>query len=109
MYEDLPDRQRRIAGSEDILDTQRESGREDDTPVDRAARKYLKSRGRRIDIEYETGSRIDAFPYRLIELLRAKRFARLAGIELENKGLIDDMLPTLARITLDEINAGKIH
>ena len=101
-YEDLPEEQWSVAGIEDINDSEREQPRETDGPLEKAARKYLKSRGRRLDIEFETESRIDAFPYRLAELFRAWRFTKLSGITFNNSQHMDEMLPTLARITLEE-------
>lgn len=101
-YEDLPDEQRPIAGREDIKDIRREHPRDTDGPVEKAARKYLKARGRRIDIEFESRSRIDAFPYRLAEIFRARKFSRVAGIEIRERAQVDDLLPTYARITLEE-------
>lgn len=108
-YEDLPEEQRPIAGAEDFRDFHREEGHETDGPIEKAARKYLKVRNRRIQIEFESGYRSDAILYRLAELFRARRFAKLAQIEIENRQNMDNMLPTLARITLDEPDIQELH
>lgn len=107
-YEELPPEQRPIAGKEDVLDVSREIFLDSDTPVERAARKYLRSRRRRQDIEFELG-RGDAFLQRMVELFRARRFAKLAKIQIEDRKAVDEMLPTLARYTIDEPDTGEIH
>lgn len=108
-YEELPPEQRPIAGAEDVKDVFREIASESDSPVEKAARKYLRSRNRRINIEFESGGKADALLYRLVELIRARKFRKVAGIEIGDRENMDNMLPTLARMTLDEPDIGEIH
>jgi len=99
--EEFSSNQSAIAGAENIKDSRRIEFKDWDTKEQRAAKKYLKSRGRRLDIEFETGSKIDTFPYRLVEIIRARQFAKISGVDFENRQQLDDMLPSLARILID--------
>lgn len=74
---------------------------EDDSPAVRAARSYLKKRDRRVFIQEEAAV-IDALPYRIAEILAARKLIKVAGVEVQNRKQRDNMLPTLARVIVDE-------
>ncbi len=61
------------------------------------AEKYLSAREKRANIELDTQSRIDAWPARMLELWRGRRFAKSIGVSFEDKIDRDIMLPSLAR------------
>ena len=84
-YEELPPEQRPIAGAEDAKDVGREFALETDGPVEKVARKYLRSCNRRIRIEFESGGKADAVLYLLVELMRARKFRKVAGIQIEDR------------------------
>ncbi len=89
-------------GREFVKDSQREIQQPYDSPLQKAARKYLRSRSRRIRIEWEAGSSIDAFPYRLVEVIRACKLEKVGKIEFFSKHERDDFLPTFARFQIDK-------
>lgn len=91
-----------MAVREDIKDLTRSGEDWRDTPIVICSRKYLKSRSKRMFIQEESGSRLDAYPYRMVEIIRARRLADVAGIEFDTKEQMDDMLPVFARLVIDE-------
>jgi hypothetical protein len=68
-----------------------------DPKTRRLAQKYLEAVDRRQTTEYETGTKFDAFPERLLEIFRGSRLARRLGVRFETRGDFDAMLPEMAR------------
>lgn len=67
-----------------------------------AAQKYLDVHKRRTFIEQESGSRLDALPYRLIEIICANKLIRVAGFEFEENQIKDDVLPQMASLIVGD-------
>jgi len=65
-----------------------------------AAEKYLRVHNKRMFIERESRSKIDAFPFRIIEHVRAAKFIKIA--ELTVDGPRDLVLPSLAALIVNE-------
>jgi hypothetical protein len=85
-----------------IQDRQRAAAQPEDSKAQKAARQYLKSRLRRIDIERQMGSKIDAFPFRLVEVMRAYRLVRAGQFGPLSKEEKERWLPTYARTLVDK-------
>lgn len=88
---------------EDIGDLPRSYPRKDDTPEVKNARAYLGARYSRLSLERDTqDDKLLALPYRLAELLRARRLAGTLDVKFESRKQRDDLLPTLARMTIEQ-------
>lgn len=91
------------ATREDIKDISRSYPRKDDGRDVKKARAYLGARHSRLAIEKETqDDKLTALPYRLAELFKARRLASLLDVEFDTRGQRDELLPTLARMTIDQ-------
>lgn len=88
---------------ENIRDLYREHPRQGDAAEAKAARSYLGSRFRRKSIEMDSGGdKLMALPHRLAEIFRANRLASKANVEFESRQQMDEFLPTLARMIIDQ-------
>lgn len=65
-----------------------------------AAQKYLHSYSRRLFIERESGSRIDTFPYKIIEDIRARKLIKLTDFQID--GNLVETLPSLASLMVND-------
>jgi|GEM_PF-4978485 len=70
---------------------------EPDPKTRKLAEKYLAAVNRRETAEFETGSKIDVFPARLLEIFRGSRLARRLGVKFQTRSDFDSMLPEMAR------------
>lgn len=68
------------------------------------ARKYLAARDVRKFKEEEDASRLDIFSSKVAEIIRAKRFANIEGINLESRNIrqIEDAVLQVARDAIDQ-------
>jgi hypothetical protein len=77
--------------------------KEPDPKTQKLAEKYLAAVNKRETTEFETGSKIDTFPIRLLEIFRGSRLARRLGVKFETRGDFDSMLPEMAREHISEM------